>query len=1002
MVFASNLLRSVLVSFFILCLFSECKKTEDTPIPAVAAELENSSSENRALNTPIVLGYFPSWSENWVSATTINQSKLVSLPSTVTHVFLAFAKPNLTYIKGSYSLTNTGIEVPYDGNTLKLVVDAAKAKGIQVILSVGGETYWQSAAAYTINYQQIKDLVDDIGFAGIDWDFEPNGSFQDIGSPLNVSRYIGFVNQSRALMPRSAGYLIACAPAGAGALGGLNNNDTLSPYAYHKRNLVTGESDQFLYAFSDPTKSISLFGFSSTGHMIPVLKAVGDKIDIVAYQGYNTGAAPNRWLMYDAYAYYANQYGFKIAAGIHIPNEPWGPYYTFNTTNTVQLVNHIKNGGAHNRQNTGDGIMMWQLLMNSALNAAENGVTYANLISQTFSGTGGGTGTNPPAPPIVNQTAITLGSPITGSVTSAGTLQILKAGTQISTQTVATGNWSYTPTTTGTYTFKLSANGLVSATSAVVVVNAPTGGGGTGGGTGGCGYAAYNSTLSYPTAGTRVFHLAKIYESKWWVNPGEVPDYTNPYGPWLYIQDCTSTPTAPSAPTVNQTSITLGAPITGTVAAAGTLLILKAGVQIGTQAVSVGAWTYTPTSTGSYTFKITANTLTSAASAAVNVVTATAPAAPTVNQTSVTLGAPITGTVAAAGTLLILKAGVQIGTQAVNAGAWTYTPTSTGSYTFKITANSLTSVASVAVNVVAGTAPAAPTVNQTSITLGAPITGNVAAAGTLLILKAGVQVATKAVNAGAWTYTPTSTGSYTFKITANTLTSAASAAVNVVAGTAPAAPTVNQTSITLGGTITGSVTVSGTLRVYKAGVQVTTFSVNAGNWSYAPTTTGVYTFKITANNLTSAASPSVNVTAAATPPAAPAVGQTSIALGAPITGTAAAAGTLLIFKAGVQVGSQATSAGAWTYTPTSAGVYTFKLSVNGLVSAASSAVTVTSPSSGTTCGYSPYQASLSYPIVGTRVYYQAKIYESKWWVNPNEVPDPNNPWGPWKFIQNCP
>jgi chitinase len=276
--------RSFLLSLLALSFFACQKDLAVDNLTPVGTSI-NVQSLATVAEMPIVLGYFPSWSETWVTSATISQSKLASLPSTVTHVFLAFAKPNLTYVKGSFDLSGTGIEVPYDGNTLKLTVAAAKAKGIKVLLSIGGETYWGDALAYNINYQQIKDLVDDLGLAGIDWDFEPNGSFQDIGNAQNTARFIAFFNQSRALMPRSAGYLIACAPAGCGALGGLYNDDTASPYAYSNRNVVTGETDQYLYAFTDVLHSIGLFGYSSTGHMIPVFNAVGSKIDIVAYQG---------------------------------------------------------------------------------------------------------------------------------------------------------------------------------------------------------------------------------------------------------------------------------------------------------------------------------------------------------------------------------------------------------------------------------------------------------------------------------------------------------------------------------------------------------------------------------------------------------------------------------------------------------------------------------------------------------------------------------------------
>ncbi|SEK93820.1 chitinase [Aquimarina amphilecti] len=331
--------------------------------------------DRSAITEPIILGYFPSWSESWT--TTGQGSKLRDIPEHVTHVFLAFARPNLRYQKGSLDITGTGIQTPYDGQTLKESISILKAKGIKVILSIGGETYWGTNAAYDINYQQIKDLVDDIGFEGIDWDFEPNGGFQTIGESINVQRFINFFNESRALMPKGQ-YIIACAPAGAGALGGLNNDDPSSPFAHSKRNTVTGETDTNLFNATSPNQAISLFGFASTGHMIPVIKAVGDKIDLIAYQGYNTGAASNRAIMYDSYKHYADQYGFSIAAGTHYPNEPWGPYYTYNYQNMADLSDHISS------KSTTDGIMIWQMLLEENSSSAYG---YLYVSSQVLNGT---------------------------------------------------------------------------------------------------------------------------------------------------------------------------------------------------------------------------------------------------------------------------------------------------------------------------------------------------------------------------------------------------------------------------------------------------------------------------------------------------------------------------------------------------------------------------------------------------------------------------------------
>jgi chitinase len=351
-----------------------CNKEE---ITAVQSEEQIAPVTNYAVTSdePVVLGYFPSWSESWASGN--SGSKLRDMPEHVTHVFLAFARPNMRYEKGSYSLSGTGVQTPYNGATLKESVDALHSKGIKVILSVGGETYWGSSAAYDIEYAQIKDFVDDMGFDGIDWDFEPSGSFANIGSPENVNRFIEFFNNSRAIMPKGE-YILACAPAGVGALGGQNNNDPQSPFAYSKRNEVTGESDANLYNATQPNEAISLFGFGATGHMIPVMQAVGDKIDLIAFQGYNTGAASRRSIMYDAYRYYADQYGFKVVAGTHFPDEPWGPYFEYTYDNVASLSSHIA------AQNPNDGIMIWQLLLEEG---GQSAYGYLHVASQVLNGT---------------------------------------------------------------------------------------------------------------------------------------------------------------------------------------------------------------------------------------------------------------------------------------------------------------------------------------------------------------------------------------------------------------------------------------------------------------------------------------------------------------------------------------------------------------------------------------------------------------------------------------
>ncbi|WP_089695525.1 lytic polysaccharide monooxygenase [Chryseobacterium culicis] len=50
-----------------------------------------------------------------------------------------------------------------------------------------------------------------------------------------------------------------------------------------------------------------------------------------------------------------------------------------------------------------------------------------------------------------------------------------------------------------------------------------------------CGAQEYNPAKTYPTAGTKVFHACKIWENKWYANPGEAPGNN---AVWKVVSDC--------------------------------------------------------------------------------------------------------------------------------------------------------------------------------------------------------------------------------------------------------------------------------------------------------------------------------------------------------------------------------------------------------------------------------------------------------------------------------
>lgn len=313
------------------------------------------------ISSPLIVAYFPSWREYTPSP----NSKLREIPAWINHVFLAFVKPEMRYKRGTLDLRKTGLQLHYPramaGKMLQNSIKILHKRGIKVLLSIGGGTYCSNLSLNKIRFNEIKALVDDMGFDGIDWDIEPNGSFYSVGSKKNVQLYVDIIKKSRRYFPQKK-YIVACAPAGVGALGGIHHNDPVSPFAYEKRNLRCKEPDIFLKKNTynnHLNKRISFYGFKSTGHMIPVFKKVGYLIDIVAYQGYNIGTASDRHILYDSYKYYGNKYGFKIAAGVHVPLEGWGPFFHYDKKDVAKLSFHIHKS---HRQRPEDGVMVWHLL----------------------------------------------------------------------------------------------------------------------------------------------------------------------------------------------------------------------------------------------------------------------------------------------------------------------------------------------------------------------------------------------------------------------------------------------------------------------------------------------------------------------------------------------------------------------------------------------------------------------------------------------------------------
>ena len=115
--------------------------------------------------------YFQSWSSPWTStASTMDLSLLPTTFPGITIVNIAFAQPNLNYVKGQNTFTGTGVQFSQDFSVVVAAIKLLTQKGIKVMLSVGGGSYWSTPQ--TLNAAGCVALMQDLGCSGIDIDWE--------------------------------------------------------------------------------------------------------------------------------------------------------------------------------------------------------------------------------------------------------------------------------------------------------------------------------------------------------------------------------------------------------------------------------------------------------------------------------------------------------------------------------------------------------------------------------------------------------------------------------------------------------------------------------------------------------------------------------------------------------------------------------------------------------------------------------------------------------------
>ena len=117
--------------------------------------------------------YYTSWSSPWVSdANKMDLAMVKDLYPGVDCVNISFAQPDMNYSYGSFN--GTGLNFSQDFYVVVGAIKILKSKGVIVMLSVGGGSYWSESKNCNVN--DWARLANDLGCDGIDIDWEVSAS----------------------------------------------------------------------------------------------------------------------------------------------------------------------------------------------------------------------------------------------------------------------------------------------------------------------------------------------------------------------------------------------------------------------------------------------------------------------------------------------------------------------------------------------------------------------------------------------------------------------------------------------------------------------------------------------------------------------------------------------------------------------------------------------------------------------------------------------------------
>ncbi|WNG42741.1 chitinase [Archangium minus] len=475
----TSTLRHLAFGAVFLTTLAACSGASDTPS---GFEDPTATTEGRVSSTRVV-GYFPTWRGD---VNTIQYDKL-------THINYAFVLPTA---QGGLTGVSSG------DARLRSLVNAAHARGVKVLIAVGGwmdgndAPFEQLAANASTRATFINNLVTFVEQAGldgvdIDWEWpDPGTSAQNFGT---LMRELGTALHSRGKLLTAA--VVAM------------NTDGIPSSAFADVDFL----NIMAYDWGYPHSTYDLAAQSLNywlGRGLPKDKAV---LGVPFY-----GRSPSADRTYAEFVALDPQAPYK---------DQVGDFY-YNGIPTIQAKARLA-------AQQGGGVMIWEITQDTT-----DSTSLLRAISQAI---GGGSGNQAPSASLTspaNGASFSAGSTITLTANASDAdgniarVEFFAGSTKLGEDTSAPYSFSWSNVAAGSYTLTARAtdNGGASTTSAAISISVT----GTGGGS--CaGVPAWSPTQVF-VRDDKATYGGKLWRAKWWTQ-NEIPGASE-WGPWEAIGSC--------------------------------------------------------------------------------------------------------------------------------------------------------------------------------------------------------------------------------------------------------------------------------------------------------------------------------------------------------------------------------------------------------------------------------------------------------------------------------